>query len=138
MPIRWCQGVNNTIRHLSLQQAVCELFDCEPNFPSIRHAGVVSPGFGDSREFSISRDQLEASDSGWVFAERDYAGIEGEFRSLYEIALRRQEIIPFMALPPQSRVEISPESIRVTVDSQTKTSDDCELLSLLLESRILV
>ena len=134
-PIRWCQGLNHTVRHLHLQRAVCGLFGCEPLFPSLRPAGVVSPKFAGSRRYTMSRDEPADSDSGWVFAESGYAGSEGEFCSLYQVALFKIETVPFLALPTSSHVTIGPEFREVTVNGTTKSSHDCELLQRLVASK---
>lgn len=133
MPIRWCRGVNNAIKHLHLQRAVCDLFDCEPLFPTMRQAGVISPKFFDRNGFNMSRDAPADSDSGWVFAESGYAGSEGKFCSLYQISLQKPEIVPFLALPDSSRVTIRPGFREVTFNSITKSStndDDLQKLAV--------
>jgi hypothetical protein len=128
MPIRWCSGVNISVRHLSLQQSACDLFCCEPQFSSLMCAGIVSPMFFESKEYVMSRDTPSNMDSGWVFTEPGYSGADGEFRSLYEIALHNIAIVPFLALPPLSHIRIQPCSIEVTVNNTTKSSDKCEFL----------
>jgi len=131
MPIQWCRGVNNTIRHLYLQRAVCELFGCDPMFPMIRQAGIVSPGFPKSRSCTMFRDTPEASDSGWIFTEYGYGGAEGEYCSLYQLMLQKAEIVPFLALPPSSRIVIKPGFREIVVDGVTKSSADNEFLQRL-------
>lgn len=138
IPIRWCRGVNNTVRHLQLQKAVCDLFSCDPEFPSIRHAGIVSPKFADSRDFTMSRDVPSASDSGWFFAELEDGEKNGEYCSLYQVALLKIEIVPFLALPATSQIRIGPGSIEVSLNGATKSSNNCELLRSLASSSIFV
>jgi len=138
MPIRWCKGVNNTVRHLHLQRAVCDLFDCEPLFPTIRHAGIISPNFLSCRDYTMSRDVPSGSDTGWVFAEWGYAESEGQFCSLYQLALQKVEIVPFLALPELSRITIKPGYREVTVNSISKSSVDNDFLRNLATSTILV
>jgi hypothetical protein len=128
MPIRWSKGVNATVRDLYLQRAVCEIFGCEPAFPSVRHAGIVSPQFAASREYRMFRDAPSGSDSGWVFAGVDHTASEGEFSSLYQISLLKAEVVPFLALPISSRVLKRPDFCEVTLDGIRKSSDDCEIL----------
>lgn len=137
MPIRWCRGVNNTVRHAQLQKAVCDLLGCDPQFPSIRHAGITSPGFAESRNFMMSRDASSASDSGWVFAESDYREAAGDYYSLYQIALQKIEIVPFLALPVSSRVEIRSGSIEISFNGIVKSSSNSELLRALASASIL-
>jgi len=131
MPIRWCNGVNNSIRHLQLQRAVCELFGCDSIFPTIRQAGISSPDLCESGDYIMSRDIPSGSDSGWMFAESGYSDSTGEFRSLYQLALQKIEIVPFLALPTLSQVVIKPGFREVVVNSIIKSSVDCELLQKL-------
>jgi hypothetical protein len=138
IPIRWCRGVNNTLRHLTLQRAVCEALKCEPVFPSIRQAGITSPCFLESRSFTMSRDLIAESDSGWAFAERGYAGSKGEFISLYHIALQKMSIIPFLALPEKSLVQMEPGLIEVNLGNIVISSRDNVFLSQLASAPIIV
>jgi hypothetical protein len=128
VPIRWCRGINNAVRHLSLQRAVCALFGCEPLFPTISQAGITSPKFFSSVDYTMSRDTPADSDSGWVFAECDYAGAEGEFCSLYQLSLQKPEVIPFLALPPSSRITFKPGFREITANTTTRSSADNDLL----------
>jgi hypothetical protein len=127
-PIRWCRSVNNTVGHLILQRSICELLGCEPDFPSIRQAGICSPGFPASEAFIMSRDQPEASDSGWVFAEHGYGGSDGEFVSLYQIAMQRSRVVAFMALPATASVLVGRGRIEARLGDVAVSSDDSELL----------
>lgn len=137
-PIRWHRGANNVLRHMIIQRSICEALGCEPLFPSLRHAGIISPRFSQSQEFTMSRDQPVDSDSGWVFAEVDYAGSEGEFRSLYQIALDNMRIIPFLALPMGASITIRLCEIKVCLGSKQITSKNNELLGQLLDDPILL
>lgn len=134
MPIRWGNGANNTLRHLTLQRSVCDIVKCEPVFPSIRHAGIVSPRFLSSSSFSMSRDQPSNSDSGWVFAESGYSGTEGEFISLYQIVLERFHVVPFLALPHGAFVRIEAGWIEVSFANETVSSEENALLRELTRS----
>ena len=44
-PISWIPSVNNTFRHLILQKSIAELFQCDPEFPPLNHAGLVAAEF---------------------------------------------------------------------------------------------
>lgn len=132
MPIQWRPGVNSTIRYLHLQRAVCDLFGCEPTFPTLLQAGVVSPLFAESRDYTMSRDDTEDPDSGWLFAEAGYPGPEGEFHSLYHLSLQKPEIVSFLALPASSHIAVSPNHCKVTANSITRSTDDCEFLQRLM------
>ncbi|MDB6078218.1 MAG: hypothetical protein JWO82_1965 [Akkermansiaceae bacterium] len=134
LPTQWLPGVNSTVQHLQLQRAVCDLFNRELAFPEIRQTGLVSPKFYDNRECVMSRDSPENSDSGWVFHEPGYLGPEARYVSLYELSLQKIEVIPFLALPPSSRVSIAPGRCAVTVDGVTKSSSNSEFLRALTTS----
>ena len=138
MPIRWCRGVNNTLRHLTLQRSICEMMKCDPVFPTIMHVGVVSPCFFSSDACTMSRDEVVGSDSGWVFAERGYCGKEGEFVSLYQVALQKISVVPFLALPETAFIRIQRGQIEVTVGSVVASSQSNALLSQLGTEPILV
>lgn len=59
IPIKWVRGIDNTIRHLTLQKSVAELINMEPVFPSIIQAGtVVGKHLGELPELSISVKSL--------------------------------------------------------------------------------
>ena len=135
-PIRWCRGINGALRHLHLQRAVCDLVGCEPLFPTICKAGVVSPGFFESSDYTMSRDTPEDSDSGWVFAQCGYEGADGEFCSLYQLALKKPEVIPFLALPAFSRVRIKPGVREITVNHTARSASDSDLLRMLATGRV--
>jgi hypothetical protein len=138
MPIRWCLGVNNTLRHLTLQRSVCQELNCEPVFPSIRHAGAVSPSFVTCDAFTMSRDQPANSDSGWVFREEGYAGSDAELVSLYQVALQKPTVIPFVALPENASVHLRSNHIEVSFRNLVISSRDNSLLAKLVESPSLV
>ena len=107
MPIKWTRGVTNTMRHIVLQKSVAELLGCEPNFPSLRQAGITSQMFLDKpNEFIMSRE-ITGGDSGWMFRDAHEEITEAtacEYKSLYELSLYCMQIIPFLALPDGAKV----------------------------------
>ena len=140
-PIRWTKGANNTFRHLVLQKSVCEQFGCEPDFPSLQQAGVVSPHFLDQSEaFSMSRDKPSNNDSGWVFSAPKESVSEGagEFRSLFEICFYHTEVIAFLAMPAGASVTKTKGLIEATTNGRPLSSKSNELLRKLSESPVLV
>ncbi len=126
-PISWQLGVNLTMRQLFQQRAVCELFGCDPEFPSLTQAGIACPGFANCSEYTMEREQPRDSDSGWLFS-TPLESDEGEWHSLYQLALQKPSIIPLLALPPQAHAHVFPGSLRVTVGETTLTSEDSDLL----------
>lgn len=140
-PIQWTQGATNTLRLLTLQKSVCELFGCEPDFPSLLQIGVASTDFLVGGEtFSMSRETPSENQSGWFFATLDGEVTEenGELQSLFQIALGRTAILPFLALPPDTVVVKTKDTIEVTVGDQTRSSRDTPLLQKLLESSVFI
>ena len=139
MPIKWCRGVNNTLRHLVLQQAVCKEIKCEPDFPSLRQAGVASVSFLDHQSaFVMSRGGLTGAESGWRFYKSEEFGINGEFKSLYEIALHRAGIIPFLALPEGASIKRSDSMIELNYAGKQLTSQKSELLRKITQTTVFV
>ncbi len=138
IPIRWCLGANNTIRHLILQRSVCDVLNCEPDFPSLRQAGIVSPGFSDCEEFTMSRDTSNANDSGWIFRELGDVGTNGDFESLFQISFSHMEVIPFLALPPGCTVTRRLGGIVIRLGAVTVSSVENDLLQRLLICPVLV
>lgn len=130
MPIQWSRGVTNTLHHLILQQSVCQELGVQPTYPSLRDAGVVAPSFGDSEEgFTMSRDEGDGNDSGWVFAPIGYSGSEGQFQSLFELSQRQPKVIPFLALPSGASVVIKQGQVDVEYGESHLSSAINPLLS---------
>lgn len=141
LPIRWTKGASNTFRHLILQKSVCEQLGCEPDFPSLQQAGVVSPAYLEASDgFTMSRDTSSNNDSGWVFAvpNERISEAEGEFRSLFEICFYHTEVIAFLALPSGAVVVKTKGRIETSATGRTLTSDNNELLQKLASSPVLV
>ena len=131
-PIRWIRGVNWTLRHVILQRSICDELKCEPEFPSLRHSGVMSRGFKISKDFKISRDTPNAADSGWVFMEPGYSGTQGEYQSLYQLALWNMRIVPFLALPPGTPVTRLDNEIEISRGVETLAKQQSKLLQRLV------
>jgi hypothetical protein len=128
VPIRWCRSVNNTLRHLALQRSICDTLSCEPDFPSLRQAGIVSPHFHSSAAFTMSRAEPAGSDSGWAFSELGYSGTEGAFASLYQIAIENTIVVPFLALPTGASLCVQSGQIDICLGGAVISSKDNALL----------
>lgn len=122
VPIRWTKGVNNTLRHLILQKSMADVFGTEPDFPSLRQAGMMTEAFTNSEGFSMVRRESEGNISGWEFSTFDGSGDPFELRSLFEVSFYHPDVIPFLALPPGAIVHKNTDSIKVVVGDQTATS----------------
>ena len=138
-PIKWTQGVNNTLRHLILQKSVTELFGSEPDYPSLRQAGLTTSGFlKASNHWTMSREQASGNDSGWLFSTLNQTRDDGELKSLFEISFYHMEIVPYLALPRGARIEKSDGVIEIQFAAKRITSNENDLLCRLAKSPILV
>jgi hypothetical protein len=116
MPIRWVRRLDRTFEHLRVQTKLMESLGLDEfDFASLAKAGVVGRDCMQPGPLRLCREEPEqANDSGWVLEpippRLDYtADPEGSllFQSLYETALVRPEIVPFMAMPVGSDVRIA-------------------------------
>jgi hypothetical protein len=108
MPIRFVDGVSNTLLHLLLQKSVNESLDLEKGLaiPSLLDSAIICTGFGSTEGFVMSRVTPKSRDSGWFFGcdskVHNHQSPDALRRvSLYEAATRYDDrTIPFLALPP--------------------------------------
>lgn len=133
LPIQWQAGVNSTIRQLFLQRSICDLFPCAPEFVSLMNAGFQVEDFPTSPDFSMSREAPDGAKSGWWFMPSEPSSNDVQLHSLYQLALTKPAIIPFLALPPGSAVRVQPGHIHVSMGGQALTSDSNELLHQLAQ-----
>ena len=135
MPIQWAPGVNDAFRFLTMQRQICDRLQVEPQYPSLRQSGVVSPNFFSSgKKFRLSRETEAARDSGWVFREGDQRDEDGRHCSLYEIAIHVPAVIPFLALPEDSVIERDGERLEICSASKRVSSDRDAVLRQLTAS----
>jgi hypothetical protein len=139
MPIKWCLGVTNTLRHLLIQRAVCDEMGCDLAFPSLLEAGIAGVGFLNSgSDFEMSREEPTGADSGWLFRPSDTSTHEAEYKSLYEIALHCPFVIPFLALPPGSSVKKVGGALEVANGATQLTSGQNDFLRQISETSVFV
>ena len=132
IPISWVRGINNTVRHLTLQKSVAQLVGAEPQFPSNLQAGTVSPSFcRQAGCFLMTREQAQQNDSGWRFGTQK-GDLAKELQSLFQIACSLDRVIPFLALPPESEVLVAPEGITIQWRAKRASSRESKLLHKLL------
>jgi len=112
MPVRFVDGVSNTLLHLFLQKSVAESLGLAGELapPSLRDSAIVCTEFGSTDGFVMSRVTGKAGDSGWFFgcdnAGHDHQSRDGLRRvSLYEAVTRHEDrTIQFLGLPPDTFV----------------------------------
>jgi hypothetical protein len=113
MPMRFVDGVSNTLLHLLLQKSVIESLDLEGEIaiPSSCDSAIICTEFGSTEGFVMSRVTPKPTDSGWFIGcnrqAHDHQLAEVLRRvSLYEAAICHEDrTIPFLALPPDIFVE---------------------------------
>ncbi|MBB6583836.1 hypothetical protein [Ralstonia solanacearum] len=130
MPISWVPGASTTIRHLVLQRELCRQLGMDPVFPALNQSGVVSAHFMGTKAFCMERDVPQAgTDSGWIFKDAHPEG--GRHCSLFEIAVSRPEVIPFLALPVGAAVTCDASSVTASHRGHTLSSASNEFLARL-------
>jgi hypothetical protein len=127
IPIIWERGASKTYKQLIVQKSVAELLGVEPSFPSLRQAGVISPDFIGTKNFQMFREAPNGTDSGWLFTTEQNTSSDGRLASLFEIASKRPEIIPFLALPASSSALLEDGHVKVTHGNDEVSSDSSEL-----------
>jgi hypothetical protein len=137
MPISWVRGAINTFRHIALQSEVCKQVGVEPDYPSLRQAGAIQPGFLDNSDgFKMDRETPEGRKSGWKFFQLQSGKFDGKYKSLFEIAIGRFAVVPFIALPSGASVTHSKSRIEISLGTSSISSDSNTFLNKLLASPI--
>lgn len=132
IPIKWCSGVNRTLRDLMVQSKVCRKLNVEPIFPSILDVGLLSDALIDGRpQFMMSRDIPSEKDCGWGFQELDPIDLSIGYYSLYEIAIKRPMVIPFLAIPQVCSIEFIDEGFVISYADRSVSMNDIEFLQQL-------
>lgn len=135
MPVVWQKGVSATLRQLVLQRAVCDQASAVPSFPSLAQSAVVASDFQDHPgELAMSREEGMGNDSGWLLATPSSSDHRASLRSLYEVSLRRPDIIPFLALPAGASVEWRHRQIDINIGPTRFSSSSSDLLRGLVDS----
>ncbi|WP_321839592.1 immunity protein Imm33 domain-containing protein [Paraburkholderia bannensis] len=137
IPIVWERGASKTYRQLIVQKSVAEQLRLEPSFPSLRQSGVISPDFMASRNFQMFRESSAGPSSGWLFTTEENQSTDGRLASLFEIASKRPEVIPFLALPASSSVVLKDRKVKISYGKLEVTSDSNELLRRLPASDLI-
>jgi hypothetical protein len=137
IPIVWERGASKTYRQLIVQKSVVELLGVEPSFPSLRQSGVISPDFMEAKNIQMFRDPPKGTDSGWLFTTEENTSSDGRLASLFEIASKRPEVIPFLALPASSSAILKDGHVKITLGKVEVSSDSSELLRRLPASDLI-
>lgn len=132
VPINWTRGASTTIRHLMVQRETCAQLGVEPSFPVLTQSGVVSAEFFASGRFDMERELCEvATDSGWIFKDPEPTG--GKHCSLFEIAVARPEVVPFLALPVGATVSFDKSGIEISLGDRKISSSNNEFIARLVK-----
>lgn len=137
VPIVWERGASKTYRQLIVQKSVAEQLSIEPLFPSLWQSGVISSDFIGAKNFQMFRKSPNGTDSGWLFTTEENTSSDGRLASLFEIASKRPEVIPFLALPASSSVMLKDGHVKVTHGNDEVSSDSSELLRRLPASDLI-
>jgi hypothetical protein len=138
IPIEWIRGVNNTLRHLTLQKEVCSQSGVDAAYPSMRQSGIISPQFFESHtKFEMVREPSIGNDSGWIFRDDGYDGYDGAHCSLYQIGCVAPAVIPFLALPSGSIVRWTGSDIEIVTPSKAISAAGNDFLTRLMRSSYL-
>lgn len=111
-PIKWCQGVSQSLQMLRMQKDTVESVKLEQQaeFPDLRSSLIVSKDLGaPSRGLVMDRSAPDEMDTGWFVgladSDLDYNDAENLTRiSVYEAIIMKTDIVDFLALPPGSNV----------------------------------
>lgn len=108
MPIKFLDGVSNTVLHLAVHKFVCEslMLEDELELSPLNHSAIVCSDFGKHKGLILTRHSpTDGNDSGWFFGcgdpSHNHQSAENLRRvSLYEAAIVLDDrIIPYLALP---------------------------------------
>ncbi|NML31351.1 immunity protein Imm33 domain-containing protein [Paraburkholderia antibiotica] len=135
--IVWERGASKTYKQLIVQKSVAEQLGVEPSFPSLRQSGVISLDFMGAKNFQMFRETPNGTDSGWLFTTEQNTSSDGRLASLFEIASKRPEVIPFLALPAPSSAVLKDGHVKVTHGNDEISSDSSELLRRLPASDLI-
>ncbi len=83
------------------------------------------------------REAPSCTDSGWRFTTEKNVSSDGCLASLFEIASKRPEIIPFLALPASSSVVVKDGDVKISFGKKEVGSDSNELLRRLTASDLI-
>jgi len=128
IPIIWVRGASKTYRQLVVQKSVAEQLGVEPSFPALTQSAVVSPEFMASTSFQMSRESSDGRDSGWFFTTDANVSNDGRPVSLFEIASKRPEVIPFLALPAASSAMLNNGRVQISHGDKVVDSNSSEIL----------
>jgi hypothetical protein len=112
-PLTYQPSMSNTLRYTRLQKDTVESLegDLPIVFSSMEHSAIVHTDYNNLRTLSLVREEPRGTDSGWrLLKSRDTLDqVSAEhYRtvSLYELALRRPDLIHLLALPPGITVRL--------------------------------
>ena len=122
VPLTRRVGVTQSLRTLRLHKDIAESVGLgdELDFPSIRHSLTIGTDLSIGVDaFVLERLESQGLDSGWFVgrfeSQLDYSEAANLRRvSLYQAILNWPRIAGFLALPTDSRVEMSPKGLEIS------------------------
>ncbi|HEX4142012.1 MAG TPA: hypothetical protein VHY91_00545 [Pirellulales bacterium] len=126
-PIKWIDGVTETLRQLRIQKDTAESLglDAEMQIPTIRDSALVGVDFArDPENIVLERFEAVGNDSGWFIGYQntrlDYNNPENLTRvSLYVAAVQCPTVIPFLFLPCGTRVDREGHKLEFSLNGKT-------------------
>ena len=107
-PINFIDSLTNTLRYYTRQKYVNESILTVKHlyFPTIRESIAVNTSYHNSKNIYMCRDTPKNTFSGWMVSDLSNDKSETNLISIYEFALKRPDLLEFMALPVKFAVKI--------------------------------
>jgi len=133
----YTHSATQTIQHIRLQIALCESLETELDhyeFSDLNHAMLVSDDVEKIENVYLFRTDQQGEFSGWVMNDLDtleqFEPKNGKLISLYELANRRADLVPYFALPVGYAVHIqSGDVVRIIENEQEMAIQPDSLLA---------
>lgn len=121
----WVEGVDRTVRELSLQKYLCESVSAEVVFPLPKSSVTVARCADAAEAITLARidgGNPERGFSGWSLAcGLDHEHGERFLLPVLALSALKPELVPFLALPAESVVLIGPHGARVFCSGEERT-----------------
>ena len=123
VPIKFIDSVTSTLNIFRQQKDTVESLELnlEASYPSLREGLIVSKSFHEANNYFFAREGSEDNMSGWFLKDLSINDNDDEFEviSLYELYIKKPELMKFCAFPPSVTVlKRTNDIIRVIKDEQ--------------------